>query len=30
MAEMNAVGLQRIKDEAQRQIAVWAQTNPLP
>jgi putative aldouronate transport system substrate-binding protein len=30
MAEMNAVGLQKIKDEAQRQVNEWARTNPLP
>jgi putative aldouronate transport system substrate-binding protein len=30
MAELNAVGLQRIKDEAQRQVNEWARTNPLP
>jgi putative aldouronate transport system substrate-binding protein len=30
IAEMNAVGLQKIKDEAQRQINEWAKTNPLP
>jgi putative aldouronate transport system substrate-binding protein len=30
VAEMNAVGLQRIKEEAQRQIDAWARTNPLP
>jgi putative aldouronate transport system substrate-binding protein len=30
MAEMNAVGLQKVKDEAQRQINEWAKTNPLP
>jgi putative aldouronate transport system substrate-binding protein len=30
MAELNAAGLQRIKDEAQRQVNEWARTNPLP
>jgi putative aldouronate transport system substrate-binding protein len=29
MAEMNAVGLQKVKDEAQRQVNEWAKTNPL-
>jgi putative aldouronate transport system substrate-binding protein len=29
MAELNAVGLQKIKDEAQRQVNEWAKTNPL-
>jgi putative aldouronate transport system substrate-binding protein len=30
LAELNAVGLQRLKDEAQRQVNEWARTNPLP